>query len=288
VDHPAKRIRRTRSRRRLALLAVGLLGLVTARALATSDGFPARSQTLPGAPAKLLIQDGVGDADMRAVADGVRHADRFIRIALGAVVRGPVEVRIARGDPCPGEDGDRSVIGNGGAGGICIDTANLHWQWLSHNHRVEAAAIAAHEYVHVLQAQLGCLPAGDDRDFRWIVEGMASHIGWEALVSSGRARDADVRRAIRRDGAFDVANGPLRRYEREGGRTPQYAQWHLAVRGLLARPAARPGAAAHPDSALLRFCEQVGAGRPWRGAFLTAFGRSAFDFYARFEAQGRR
>jgi hypothetical protein len=253
------------------------------------DDFPARSQSLRGAPVELLVQDGVGRADVRAVAGGVRRADRYMRSALGRRVKGPVAARIARGDPCPGADGDRSVIGEGGAGEICIDTANVQWQWLIRNHGAAAAAIPAHEYVHVLQEQLGCLPAGDDRDYRWLVEGMASHIGWEALVWSGSVRDADVRRSIRRDGGFDSSLGALRLYETAGGRTPQYARWHLAIRALLAE-AARAGLAprARPESALIRFCRQVGAGRSWRGAFIASFGIPVFDFYSRFEAAVRR
>jgi hypothetical protein len=80
----------------------------------------------------------------------------------------------------------------------------------------------------------------------------------------------------------------LRLYEDKGGRTPQYARWHLAIRALLAE-AARAGlvSGARPESALIRFCEQVGAGRSWRGAFIASFGISVYEFYSRFEASVR-
>ena len=276
----------------MAAAAVGLLTLAGVHAIAVrGDSFPARTQALSGAPVELRVQSGVGAREVRAIADGVRRSHRFIRSALGRTVRGPVVARIARADTCPGADGDRSVIGQGGAGELCLDTANVEWQWLIRNHPEEATSLPAHEYVHVLQAQLGCLPTGDDRDFRWIVEGMASHIGWEALVWSGRVDAADVAATIRRDGAFDPEVGPLRQYERRGGRTPQYAQWHLAVRHLLdAAVSAGFASPARPEAALIRFCERVGAGRTWRGAFLASFGLSVFDFYARFEEAvwGRR
>ena len=266
----------------MALMAIALLGVAAASALAMSgDDFPARSQRLGGTPVQLLVQREVTRADMHAVARGVRSADRYVRSSLGRRVRGPVQARIARGDPCPGADGDRSVIGQGGSGSLCVDTANVEWQLLIRNHRAEAAAIPAHEYVHVLQAELGCLPSGGDRDYRWLVEGMASHIGWQALVRSGSVRDADVRRSIRRNGAFDASLQGLRMYERRGGRTAQYARWHLAVRYLL-RTAARA------EPALVRFCAEVGGGRAWRSAFLSSFGLSVFDFYARFEGAQRR
>ena len=76
----------------------------------------------------------------------------------------------------------------------------------------------------------------------------------------------------------------MRHYERAGGRTAQYARWHLAIRELLAEAVARRAAPrARPERALIRFCEQVGAGAPGGGAFLASFGLSVFDFYARFE-----
>jgi hypothetical protein len=92
-----------------------------------------------------------------------------------------------------------------------------------------------------------------------------------------------VARAIRREGAFDPGHEPLRTYEREGGRPPQYALWHAAIRALL-REAVGRGAAppTRPELALRAFCEGVGAGLPWRIAFRRGFGLAPAEFYARF------
>ena len=106
---------------------------------------------------------------------------------------------------------------------------------------------------------------------------MATHMAWRALRAAGLTDDAHVRRAIRRDGAFDSSSGPLRDYEDTGGRTAQYALWHAAIRWLL-RDAGRS------DAALRDFCERVGAGSPWRTAFARAFGVPLEDFYVGFEA----
>jgi hypothetical protein len=265
----------------------GLLALVAARAFALGgDGFAATAQQIAGTPVDMLVQDGVRDADVRAVAAGVRASHDFMHQALGRTVRGPVEARLAHEDMCPGGDGDRSLIGAGGAGRLCVDTRNVEWQLLVRNHPDAAMAIPAHEYVHVLQAQLGCLPGGEHRDFRWIVEGMAGHVGWEALVWRGRTTDATARRTIRQDGARDPSNRPLRHYERSGGRTPQYAQWHLAIRTLLDQAVARGAAPrGRPEIALIRFCERVGAGARWRAAFMRSFGMPVFEFYARHAAR---
>jgi hypothetical protein len=81
---------------------------------------------------------------------------------------------------------------------------------------------------------------------------------------------------IRHDRPFDPSSKPLAVYEREGGRPPQYAMWHLATR-MLVRDARQPYAP-------VEFCERVGAGAPWRTAFRRSFGVSVDDFYARFAA----
>jgi hypothetical protein len=242
------------------------------------DRFPARSQAVAGTPVELRIQKGVTAREVGAVRRGVVLVQRFMRRALGRTVRGPVEARIARPDRCRRTDSsDREVIGQGSAGFICVDTANVEWQVLINTDPPAATAVSAHEYVHVLQAELGCLPDGDDKRYEWIVEGMATHFAWRALQAAGIASDAHVRRAIRRDGAYDHSSGPLREYEVKGGRTAQYALWHAAIRWLLHDTG-------RTDAALHDFCARVGAGSRWRTAFARSFGLSVVEFYARFEA----
>jgi hypothetical protein len=116
------------------------------------------------------------------------------------------------------------------------------------------------------------------------VEGMAEEVSWQALVAAHRTTSAGVAREIRQDGAFDSNLEPLQRYEIEGGRDPEYALWHLAVRRLLGEAVA-VGAAprARPEIALRRFCDRVSAGGSWRAAFERSFGLSVAHFYARFE-----
>jgi hypothetical protein len=253
----------------------------------SGESFPARSARLAGTPAQLRIQDGVTPRELHAIRAGVRTADRYLRRSLGRAVSGPVEVRIARADPCrSSESGERSVIGEGAAGFVCVDTGNVEWKVLISTDRPAAIAVAAHEYVHVWQAELGCLPQGERRDYRWIVEGMATDLAWRALAAAGRVSGARLRRTIRRERPFDPGSKTLRTYERAGGRPPQYALWHLAIRSLL-REAVRNGAAPRTgrQGALRTLCAQVGAGLPWRAAFLRSFGISVAEFYARFEAK---
>jgi hypothetical protein len=107
-------------------------------------------------------------------------------------------------------------------------------------------------------------------------------------VWSERTTDARARRTIRRDEPFSNPR-LLREFEQAGGRTQQYALWHLAIRRLMDE-AVTAGAAprSRPELALVRFCERVSAEGTWRGSFVRSFGVSAYDFYARFEASRPR
>jgi hypothetical protein len=262
----------------LVLLAgVAVLAGGTGFAQWQAGRFPARSEAIRGTPVELRVQDGVTAREVGAVRRGIVLVQRFMQRTLGQVVRGPVEARVARPDRCRRTDSsDREVIGQGSAGFICVDTANVEWQVLINSDPLAAVAVSAHEYVHVLQAELGCLPSRDER-YEWLVEGMATYVAWRALEEAGLVTATQVRRAIRLDGAFDSGSGPLRDYERKGGRTPQYALWHAAIHSLLHDTG-------RTDTALRAFCERVGAGSPWRSAFARTFGTTVDEFYAEFEA----
>jgi hypothetical protein len=246
--------------------------------------FPARSLPLPGTPVQLRVQDGVTAQELRAVAEGVRAVHRFLAMSLGQDVRGPVDGRIASEDSCKSSNSGERLIGEGDHGYLCVDTSNPHWRWLIRNHPDSATAISAHEYVHVWQAETGCLPGGEQQTYHWLLEGMASQIAWRALVTSGSATTTDLRRALRRDGAFDSDLLPLLTYEQRRGRTREYALWHQAVRLLLAETVARGAAPrGRPEMSLRRFCERVASGEEWRQAFRRTFGIAAGSFYWRFD-----
>jgi hypothetical protein len=257
--------------------------------------FPARSISLERLPVELRVQDGVERRELRAVSDGLRLTHRFMRNELRRTVRGPVETRVARDNGCrPFESASEGSIGEADDGFLCVATKNLHWQWLIEKDLPAAVAVSGHEYVHVLQAELGCLPAGEDQKYRWLVEGMAEEIAWRTLIAAGRVSAARVRRTIRDDafevhGLTDQGLNRLSAYERGNGADREYALWHLAVRRLL-RAAVRAGAAPRdrPEVALRRFCERVGRGLDWRSAFARSFGKPVEEFYAEFEAFRRR
>jgi hypothetical protein len=200
-----------------------------------------------------------------------------------------VEGRVAHVDGCrPFQSAGGALIGEGDAGFFCIDTSSPAWQYMVRTDFAAATSLSAHEYVHVLQAELGCLPTTQDRHYRWLLEGMASDIAWQALVRAGRVSEARVVRTIRKDRPLSSGLGPLRDYELQDGRDHEYALWHLAVRRLL-RVAVGDDAvpASRPELGLRRFCERVGHGQQWHIAFARSFGLPLDRFYAGFEADRR-
>jgi hypothetical protein len=249
--------------------------------------FPARSERLAGTPIELRVQDGVSTSELVTIRRGLRITDRFMSSALGRTVRRHVEARVAHSNGCrPFQKAGEALVGEAQRGFLCIDTSSPAWQWLMLKNRLSATAAAGHEYVHVLQGELGCLEAPAGQHYRWLLEGMAEQVSWQALVAAGRARPSRVAREIRENGAFDSNLEPLRSYERAGGRDPEYALWHFAVDRLLGDAAATV-ARRQPERALRRFCVRVARGQRWHDAFRRSFGLAVEKFYAGFERARR-
>jgi hypothetical protein len=286
------------TRRRRKLCRIWVLAAVCLAGACVSAGFsywqetrfPARTVHLADLPVELRVQDGVQRRDLSAVTQGLRLADRYMRSQLRRTVRHHVEARVAHRNGCrPFESSSSDSIGEADPGFLCVATRNLHWQWLVKKDRPAAIAVSAHEYVHVLQSELGCLDDGTPPRFRWLVEGMAEELAWRALISSGRVSNARILRTIRADalpayGLIGRGLYPLAAYERADGADREYALWHLAVRHLL-HAAVNEGAAprARPDISLRRFCERAGVGTGWRQAFERSFGLPLGRFYRQFE-----
>jgi hypothetical protein len=250
--------------------------------------FPARSELLAGTPVELRVQDGVGGRELRAIRRGLRTMQRYMKRSLGRAVRKHVEARVASNNSCrPFESSaGGALMGEGDKGFLCVDTSSLPWQYLIRKDFTAATSISAHEYVHVLQAELGCLRPND---YRWLVEGMANHLAWRALVSGGWATEAQVVHEIREARPLSRGVGPLSTYASADGRDQEYALWQIAVRQLLRRAVSAGSVSrSHPEIALMRFCRLVGGGRQWRAAFERSFGLPVERFYAGFERERRR
>lgn len=289
VSYPPSRTRRRRFGRALAFAATGLLVIVASAGFVywQKTRFPARSEMLAGTPVELRIQKGVSPRELKAIRRGLRTMQRYMKHTLGSTVTEHVEARVARQNSCRPfqSSAGGALMGEGDRGFLCVDTSSPAWQYLMRRDFTSATAVSAHEYVHVLQAELGCLHPSA---YRWLIEGMATDLAWSALVHSRRTTQPRVVTEIRNDRPLGSGVGRLAAYERGDGRDQQYALWHLAVRMLVRRAAAaRAAPPSAPEVSLVRFCKRVGAGQGWRAAFRRSFGLSVGDFYAAF-ARARR
>jgi hypothetical protein len=163
---------------------------------------------------------------------------------------------------------------------VSLVTSNPAWRtpqaaapdtWSADAERTE---LAAHEYVHLWQHELG----GDAcmLGVRWISEGMAESFAYSSLVASGAVEPANLdlftRRQLRT--ATYVPLSSLESWFGPASAKP-FSVAYLAVDRLLA---------AGGRARLRDYCERVGAGQEWHAAFGAAFGESVDSFYARFES----
>ena len=238
--------------------------------------FQAHRIPLSGTPFVLLVQPGVADGEVAAIEDGLRAQDRYLRTVLGQGVTGRVEVRIARNRGCKfGDSPAGPPTAWADRGRICVNTKAPGWRTQYRQDTALAAQVVAHEHVHNRQAELGCLREPENQEYLWLVEGMAVHLGFAAMVAAGHWSDAEAAVQLRRWGVTSPGPQPLKAYEHRSDGDASYALFWLAVRDLTAK-------AARPD-ALFDFCRLTGSGTGWREAFTTVFGMPVDTFYAGFE-----
>jgi len=212
--------------------------------------------------------------DVNDVHEGVEWASAYLSANVGGD-------RVSRASA-------RIVVGDGSEQFCCITagpsfdivTSNRAWAappaaapdtWTQDDERTE---LAAHEYVHVWQYDVGgpaCMVGGP----RWLSEGMAESLGYRALVSSGRIAPANLDVFTKRQ-LTTARYVTLRSLESQWPSDANpFAVGYLAVDRLLAVPS---------PLALRTYCARVGRGEPWTTAFAAAFGTDIDSFYSRFES----
>ena len=229
----------------------------------------------PGDPAGLTFSIGPGvlAQDIWEVHQGVARVAAYLRASVGGDRRGAATARVFVGS---GSE-QFCCIATGRA--MDIVTSNEAWRsppaaqpdtWSASAERRE---LAAHEYVHLWQYDIGgsaCMLGP-----RWLSEGMSESLAYRALVRDGlidaSSIDTYVRRQLR-EGTYARLSSLETSWP---GSASPYQVAYLAVDRLLAASGPLP---------LRDWCARVGAGQPWRTAFSAAFGESVDAFYARFEA----
>ncbi len=230
----------------------------------------------PPSPSGFTFRTGPGlDADdINAVHEGVEWASAYLAANVGGDRASRASARI--------------VVGDGSERFCCITsgpsfdivTGNRAWAspqaaapdtWTADDERAE---LAAHEYVHVWQYDVGgraCMTGGP----RWLSEGMAESLAYRSLTAGARipAANLDVftKRQLR-----SARYVTLRSLESDWPSDANpFAVGYLAVDRLLATPS---------PLALRTYCARVGRGEAWPSAFVAAFGTDIDSFYTRFEA----
>jgi hypothetical protein len=239
----------------------------------TPDGSP--PIPTPPSPAGLFFTAGAGLAatDINDVHEGVEWAGSYLAKNVGGDRTKRASVRIVVGDGT-----ERFCCITSGPS-FDIVTSNRAWAapsaaapdtWSADDERTE---LAAHEYVHIWQYDLGgtaCMLGP-----RWISEGMAESFAYRSLVAAGRipaaSLDVFTKRQLR-NARFVTLRSLETQWPSDAN---PYAVGYLAVDRLLASP---------DPVALRRFCTRVGAGEAWASAFAAAFGVDIETFYNRFES----
>ena len=232
-------------------------------------------QATPSSPASFSFDaaPGVLARDINDLHEGVEWASAYLAQNAGGDRSKPARAHISVGD------GTARFCCLTAGPSFDIVTSNTAWAapqaaapdtWTADDERTE---LAAHEYVHVWQYDLGGNPCMLGP--RWLSEGMAESLAYRSLIAAGRipAANLDVftKRQLR-----SARYVTLRSLESQWPSDANpFAVGYLAVDRLLASPDPR---------ALRTFCTRVGRGEAWTSAFAGAFGMDIDAFYARFEA----
>jgi hypothetical protein len=230
----------------------------------------------PTDPRGMYFTVGPG-VDARSIADAHEGIDRvaaYLARAVGGDRSRTATTRIVVGD------GTEQYCCLAHLDGIDLVTSNRAWAtpqaaapdtWTADTERTE---LAAHEYVHVWQGELGgnaCMLGP-----RWLSEGMAESLAYRALVADGLIPQANLDTFTRRQLITASTRPPLAQLETQWPASANpYSVAYLAVDRLLAANGPLP---------LRTWCEAVGRGLDWKAAFAQAFGEPTDAFYARFEA----
>ena len=230
----------------------------------------------PGDRRGILFAVGAG-VDAQADADvheGIARAGAYLARAVGGDRSRTATVRIRVGD------GTERYCCLAQLDGIDIVTSNTEWvsplavapdTWNADTERKE---LAAHEYIHLWQGEVGgsaCMLGP-----RWLSEGMAESLAYRALIADGLIGASNLDTFTKRNLNGATTRPTLQQLETQWpGAANPYSVAYLAVDRLLAANGPLP---------LRSWCQAVGRGVEWQTAFAQAFGEDTASFYARFEA----
>jgi hypothetical protein len=212
-----------------------------------------------------LQTDGdVSPNDVSLIQRGIALGTSFVAERLNVTQRSSLIVTISTRDIC----GSTASYGNDR---LCFYVAHPVWTSATPQQKVK---IAAHEYFHAIQDELGCLSSTGPSFPVWLIEGAAEFFWYEVVVANGLL-DEDAVTAFHVNQLHSPDLALLEDYEASYGPGPIYSLWYLAARELSDQSG---------EMALASYCQAVGTGTTWQDAFSEAFGQSVDTFYVVFEA----
>lgn len=210
-----------------------------------------------------------------ALADGIARAYRYLSERFSSP-KNETTIRFfdSRSDPRP--SGARSCCGLIGRD-VYFDRNAPLWPPSTLPEPLPADArfvLAAHEYLHAWQIELGCLPiSGAPLAPAWFIEGMAEYLAYQTAITQGFADNATASAGQRLAARSSRQFIDLPRLEAQRPTDPilDSPLDAIAVELLVQRAGL---------SSLQAFCIAVGAGQPWRAAFQDVFGVDVAGLYA--------
>jgi hypothetical protein len=217
----------------------------------------------------LFFDARVSEQDRQLIRDGVRIAHTYFSEQLGVSVTRPVcfDVRSSAPDQNPAAQAyDHRLI---------IFSSHPVWTGTTTFQRTK---IAIHEYFHVVQNELRW-----PIDPRWLIEGAAEYVAYQAIVSAGSISQNQADQALGLQTTGPNALSALRDMpplsslepgsawlEASANRQPVYSLAYLAVQVATANRGV---------GALRAYGQAVGSGTEWRPAFESAFGMTVAALY---------
>lgn len=221
-------------------------------------------------PVALFYEDAVPEPARALVGEGIRAAQQYLTGTMGGFrfdepVCFDVRAGTTRTSTVGVVYGANHVVVY--AGSRALVGAPV---WL-------LAHVAAHEYVHFWQKDIGS--PRDGQGPVWLLEGAAEQLAYEALVAAGSVGYDEVRTYSQR--RLPPSTMSLQSMERRSP-DPEAFSYPLAFF------ASELATTANGPASLRTYWRTLSRGMTWEVAFADAFGVAPADFYVRFEEQRRR
>ena len=231
------------------------------------------------------FDEGVGDADRGAIMTGVAIAHDYLQSVLGgdettawrdASGNGLVVSVYTSADPEESEGCCHGLtLGSDGQlrPGPRFYVSGRSWADGFQPAEVRHAKDSAHEYAHNWQAVNGCVANFGNPLGRWLTEGMAEYIAWNAVIRAGLTSESELLR-WNVEYATSAATGPPDWELWEDSDNPSFRHWSYPYSFLATRRLVDEYGGAN---VLRDICEEVARLAPTSGVHDHLNMRSAFE-----------